>query len=81
MSAMVAAGRRHLPGGWADLGRQLAIWFGFAVIYQVVRGGASDQELVAAVRTVWAGRADRYSDLRSAATAELDKVEMSYIGG
>src|SRR6478609_176568 len=38
MSAMVAAGRRHLPGGWADLGRQLAIWFGFAVIYQVVRG-------------------------------------------
>jgi cyclic pyranopterin phosphate synthase len=47
----------------------------------LVRGGASDQELEAAVRTVWAGRADRYSDLRSAATAELDKVEMSYIGG
>jgi cyclic pyranopterin phosphate synthase len=47
----------------------------------LVRGGASDQELEAAVRTVWGGRADRYSDLRSAATAELDKVEMSYIGG
>jgi hypothetical protein len=38
MSAVVAAGRRHLPGGWSDLGRQLAIWFGFAVIYQLVRG-------------------------------------------
>ena len=47
----------------------------------LVRSGASDQELEAAVRTVWGGRADRYSDLRSAATAELDKVEMSYIGG
>jgi cyclic pyranopterin phosphate synthase len=47
----------------------------------LVRGGASDQELEAAVRTVWGGRADRYSDLRSGATAELDKVEMSYIGG
>ena len=35
---MVAAGRRHLPRGWADLGRQLAIWFGFAVLYQLARG-------------------------------------------
>ncbi|MFL5952778.1 MAG: phosphatase PAP2 family protein [Gaiellaceae bacterium] len=40
MSAMVAAGRRHLPRGWSDLGRQLAIWFGFAVLYQVARGFA-----------------------------------------
>jgi cyclic pyranopterin phosphate synthase len=47
----------------------------------LIRGGASDEELEAALRTVWAGRADRYSDLRSAATGELDKVEMSYIGG
>ena len=37
---MVAAGRRHLPRGWADLGRQLAIWFGFAVLYQLARGFA-----------------------------------------
>jgi hypothetical protein len=37
---MVAAGRRHLPHGWSDLGRQLAIWFGFAVLYQVARGFA-----------------------------------------
>jgi len=35
---MVAVGRRHLPRGWADLGRQLAIWFGFAVLYQLARG-------------------------------------------
>jgi hypothetical protein len=35
---MVAAGRRHLPRGWSDLGRQLAIWFGFFVGYQLARG-------------------------------------------
>ena len=37
---MVAVGRRHLPRGWSDLGRQLAIWFGFAVLYQIARGFA-----------------------------------------
>jgi hypothetical protein len=37
---MVAAGRRHLPHGWSDLGRQVAIWFGFAVLYQLARGFA-----------------------------------------
>ena len=47
----------------------------------LVRGGASDEELETALRTVWGGRADRYSDLRSAATKDLQKVEMSYIGG
>src|SRR5205807_6778162 len=47
----------------------------------LIRGGATDEELEAALRTVWGGRADRYSDLRSAATADLPKVEMSYIGG
>jgi membrane-associated phospholipid phosphatase len=34
----VAAGRRVLPRGWADLGRQLAIWFGFLAAYQLARG-------------------------------------------
>jgi hypothetical protein len=38
MSTVVAAGRRYLPRGWGDLGRQLAIWFGFAVAYQLARG-------------------------------------------
>jgi len=47
----------------------------------LIRGGATDEELEAALRTVWSGRTDRYSDLRSAATADLPKVEMSYIGG
>ncbi len=37
---MVAVGRRYLPHGWSDLGRQLAIWFGFAVLYQLARGVA-----------------------------------------
>ena len=36
---MVAAvGRRQLPRGWSDLGRQLLIWFGFAILYQLARG-------------------------------------------
>ena len=47
----------------------------------LVRGGASDGELVEAIGSVWARRRDRYSELRSAQTAELPKVEMSYIGG
>jgi PAP2 superfamily len=40
VSAVLAIGRRHLPRGWADLGRQLAIWFGFALAYQLARGVA-----------------------------------------
>jgi GTP 3',8-cyclase len=47
----------------------------------LVRGGASDHELESAVRGIWSGRRDRYSELRSAATNDLQKVEMSYIGG
>ncbi len=34
----MAAGRRVLPRGWADFGRQLAIWFGFLAAYQLARG-------------------------------------------
>ena len=30
---------------------------------------------------IWEGRDDRYSEIRSAETVELPKVEMSYIGG
>ena len=40
MSTVVAVGRRYLPRGWADFGRQLAIWFGFVFAYQVGRGFA-----------------------------------------
>ena len=46
-----------------------------------LRAGASDEELAGAIRAVWEPRADRYSELRTAETAALPKVEMSYIGG
>jgi GTP 3',8-cyclase len=47
----------------------------------LVRGGASDEELAAAVVHIWGARTDRYSEIRSEATIDLPKVEMSYIGG
>ncbi|MGH3022200.1 MAG: GTP 3',8-cyclase MoaA [Gaiellaceae bacterium] len=47
----------------------------------VLRGGASDEELTATLRGIWSARADRYSELRSAETSGLERVEMSYIGG
>ncbi len=46
-----------------------------------LRAGASDAELGSLIDRVWRARADRYSELRTAATAALPKVEMSYIGG
>ena len=47
----------------------------------LVRGGATDEELRNAIASVWRVREDRYSELRSDATLDLPKVEMSYIGG
>jgi membrane-associated phospholipid phosphatase len=47
MNAVVAAGRRVLPRGYADFARQLAIWFGFYVAYQIARGLA-DRDVPAA---------------------------------
>ena len=47
----------------------------------LLRGGASDDELAAALSAVWRARGDRYSELRSAATPDPERVEMSYIGG
>ena len=46
-----------------------------------MRTGASDQELSDAIARVWRVRDDRYSDLRTEATADLKRVEMSHIGG
>lgn len=40
MTGVLAAGRRVLPRGYADFLRQLAIWFGFLLAYQVARGVA-----------------------------------------
>ncbi|HVM16070.1 MAG TPA: GTP 3',8-cyclase MoaA [Gaiellaceae bacterium] len=47
----------------------------------VLRGRADDAELAAALARIWRPRADRYSEERAAATHDLPKVEMSYIGG
>ncbi|HEX7954893.1 MAG TPA: GTP 3',8-cyclase MoaA [Burkholderiales bacterium] len=47
----------------------------------LMRAGASDDELSAAIARVWHARTDRYSEIRTADTAKLRKVEMSYIGG
>ncbi len=54
-----------------------------------LRAGATDTELAALISGVWSAREDRYSDLRSAATARAlpvivndpNRVEMSRIGG
>jgi len=48
---------------------------------QMLREGAADGQLAAAIGRIWHSRADRYSELRSEATSGLRKVEMSYIGG
>jgi len=47
----------------------------------LVRGGADDAELHDFIGRVWGRRTDRYSEIRSSRTAELPRVEMSYIGG
>ncbi len=47
----------------------------------LLRDGGSDDDLAGSIRDVWHARTDRYSDLRTAETAALPKVEMSYIGG
>ena len=50
----------------------------------LVRGGASDAEIAAAIGLIWQQRDDRYSELRGAAVALPGgerRVEMHYIGG
>jgi GTP 3',8-cyclase len=47
----------------------------------VLRGGASAADLDDEIGRIWGRRADRYSEIRSENTADLPKVEMSYIGG
>ena len=38
MSATATGNHRFLPRGWGDLGRQVVIWFGFLLAYQLARG-------------------------------------------
>jgi cyclic pyranopterin phosphate synthase len=50
----------------------------------LLRGGASDEDLVARIREGWSARADRYSELREQLRRKeqpLQKIEMNYIGG
>jgi GTP 3',8-cyclase len=47
----------------------------------LLRAGASDADLARAVSAIWRARGDRYSELRTAATPDPERVEMSYIGG
>jgi cyclic pyranopterin phosphate synthase len=51
----------------------------------LMRSGCTDEEISTVVAHLWRARGDRYSELRTAGTAEseqaMKKVEMSYIGG
>jgi cyclic pyranopterin phosphate synthase len=47
----------------------------------VLRSTSSDAELAGFVEAIWARRGDRYSELRSAATSTLPKIEMFAMGG
>lgn len=47
----------------------------------MLRDGSDDDAVTEHVRSLWVARDDRYSEIRSAATVDLPKVEMSYIGG
>jgi cyclic pyranopterin phosphate synthase len=47
----------------------------------LLRGGLDDPALLAVLRGRWARREDRYSELRTEATAALPKVAMHHVGG
>jgi cyclic pyranopterin phosphate synthase len=47
----------------------------------VLRSDAGDAELSAVIERIWLARGDRYSELRSAATSTLPRIEMFAMGG
>ncbi|MGB8981488.1 MAG: GTP 3',8-cyclase MoaA [Anaerolineales bacterium] len=47
----------------------------------LLRSGATDDEISQVIADIWDKRSDRYSEIRSGNTASLPKVEMSHIGG
>jgi cyclic pyranopterin phosphate synthase len=47
----------------------------------LLRSDSGDEEILATIRSIWALRDDRYSELRSGLPGQLPKVEMSRIGG
>src|SRR6184192_3574673 len=52
MTAAIAAGRRYLPRGYADFARQVLVWFGFLLAYQIARGVA-DRDPTRAFANGW----------------------------
>jgi GTP 3',8-cyclase len=48
---------------------------------ELIRNGATDDELRASIAGVWNRRGDRYSEIRTAGTPPRERVEMSHIGG
>src|SRR5215469_7450023 len=47
----------------------------------LLRDGASNADIARFIADIWRVRDDRYSELRTAQTADVPKVEMSHIGG
>ncbi len=47
----------------------------------LLRSGKSDEEIRDVIAALWRNRDDRYSEIRTSETANIPKVEMSYIGG
>ncbi len=46
-----------------------------------LRDGSSDSDVTGRIEAIWSRRGDRYSELRSAATTTLPKIEMFAMGG
>jgi cyclic pyranopterin phosphate synthase len=46
-----------------------------------LRSGVSDANIEERIAAIWAGRDDRYSELRTASTGHLPKIEMFALGG
>ena len=47
----------------------------------LLRSSASDEKISDVIGGIWHSRTDNYSEIRTAETSKLHKVEMSYIGG
>lgn len=47
----------------------------------LLRNGGDDDHIADEIGAIWGRRTDRYSEIRSAETVDLPKIEMSYIGG
>jgi len=52
-AAVQTIGRRYLPRGWSHFARQLAIWFGFLLAYQIARGVADRDPTRAFENGLW----------------------------